>query len=298
MYKKYLPSKKIAIVLGVLCLLAVGLAYFFSKLGNSSVAGSENNTNVEVVALEDLNNRDTDGDGVKDWEEALWGTDPNKKDTAGDGVGDFATIAKKRQIIVSGNANVTTNTTSTVTDIFAQQFFSSVASLKQAGGLTKENIDTLAQTAVTNLTVPTDPIRYKIENVRTIEATPETIATFKKELKKIATGLPVDTLGSEVVLLSKGINKPKNPKLEAQLKSISSTYALLAERSSRITVPSTMVNAYVDLINAYYGLSVATTGLSLVYTDPVQSVQALSLHRTQTTKLSDAIDTISAYLKE
>ena len=31
--------------------------------------------------LESMVNKDTDGDGILDWEEGLWGTDPIKKET-------------------------------------------------------------------------------------------------------------------------------------------------------------------------------------------------------------------------
>lgn len=296
MYTQYLPSKKIVTILAGTALITFVVAYTIRQ--ETKKSATEQAKSVEVVALDDLNNRDTDGDGVKDWEEALWGTDPTMKDTRGDGVGDFATIEKRRTLLATANASGGSTGTTTVTDVFAQQFFSSVASLKQSGGFTQENVDALAQSAVTNLTVPADPTRYKIENLKTVPSTTENIAAFKAGIKKTSIGLSISTLGNEVTLLSKAINKPKNPQLEKQMQTISSTYALLAERSSRLPVPETMANAYLDLLNAYYGLSIATAGLSLVYSDPVQSVQALSLHKTQTTKLLDAIAKVSAYLKE
>ena len=49
----------------------------------------------------DLVNRDTDGDGLLDWEESLWDTDPNNKDTNGDGVSDSVEIAKIKGLKVS-----------------------------------------------------------------------------------------------------------------------------------------------------------------------------------------------------
>ncbi len=44
---------------------------------------------------------DSDSDGLKDWEEALWGTDPHNPDTDGDGVsdGDFAKKQQEQNIV-------------------------------------------------------------------------------------------------------------------------------------------------------------------------------------------------------
>ena len=63
------------------------------------LAGKENGTEEMGLIygneiLENLITRDTDLDGVLDWEEGLWGTDPTKKDTNDDGVFDGVEIAK------------------------------------------------------------------------------------------------------------------------------------------------------------------------------------------------------------
>lgn len=45
---------------------------------------------------------DTDKDGLKDWEERLWGTDPNNPDTDGDGAQDGEEIRQNRDPLKSG----------------------------------------------------------------------------------------------------------------------------------------------------------------------------------------------------
>jgi hypothetical protein len=55
---------------------------------------------------------DTDQDGLKDWEEVLWGTDPSKADSDGDGVGDKEFVSKQQETI---SARPTTKENSTET---------------------------------------------------------------------------------------------------------------------------------------------------------------------------------------
>lgn len=48
----------------------------------------ESNKAIAVNDVKDLYAGDTDGDGLKDWEEVLWKTDPNNSDTNGNGIPD------------------------------------------------------------------------------------------------------------------------------------------------------------------------------------------------------------------
>ena len=73
----------------------LGLAYYFGGAskgdgkGSTKVGDSVAVVPVSAPAVKDDNNKDTDGDGLTDAEEAKLGTDPYKKDTDGDGVTDY-----------------------------------------------------------------------------------------------------------------------------------------------------------------------------------------------------------------
>ena len=56
-----------------------------------------------AVAMESTNKLDvdTDGDGLKDWEELLWKTDSNKIDTDGDGTNDNEEISLNKKSVES-----------------------------------------------------------------------------------------------------------------------------------------------------------------------------------------------------
>jgi len=84
---KYLPSKKFLLIF-LSIILALGIIYIFSFL-NKPKASDLNLANIETqTRVQKFMAVDSDNDGLKDWEEALWKTDPQKPDTDNDGTND------------------------------------------------------------------------------------------------------------------------------------------------------------------------------------------------------------------
>lgn len=82
-------KKKVVIFLAGACI--VGGIWFFveQKSGDGSAVGDGKNIQIkERVTANDFL-KDSDNDGLKDWEEELTGTNPKSADTDGDGISDF-----------------------------------------------------------------------------------------------------------------------------------------------------------------------------------------------------------------
>jgi len=92
--KKYLPSKKFVIALSIsLFVVLVVIIINYTKTNTT--------TYVNSLAIEATNtaaslNIDSDNDGLPDWKEALYGTDPHNPDTDGDGTTDGDEVAQGR----------------------------------------------------------------------------------------------------------------------------------------------------------------------------------------------------------
>ncbi|MBI2639699.1 MAG: hypothetical protein HYW90_02285 [Candidatus Sungbacteria bacterium] len=85
---------------GVLTLAVTAIFFFvpFSPKENKRYSGPPK-TKEEVI---ELLNRDTDNDGLKDWEEKIYGTDPENADTDGDGTPDGEEIKLSRNPLRPG----------------------------------------------------------------------------------------------------------------------------------------------------------------------------------------------------
>ncbi len=102
--RKYFPSKKFVASLSVaviLILIAIALSYQkpnITKYGDNNLLASN--------ATSSINEKDSDNDGLPDWEEALYGTNPNNPDTDGDGTPDGEEIKEGRDPLKANTAKV------------------------------------------------------------------------------------------------------------------------------------------------------------------------------------------------
>ncbi len=97
----YLPSKKFIAIVGIIFILG-GIAYGLSRFRTAPVAET-NLASVHVVPSDYDSSADPDGDGLANWEEALWGTNPNSTDTDGDGSADNIELKTQRNPLISAN---------------------------------------------------------------------------------------------------------------------------------------------------------------------------------------------------
>lgn len=103
--KKYLPSKKFLIALSiavVIILAAVIINYWKPNITQYK----NNDLAVDTSAVPAAVNIDSDNDGLVDWKENLYGTDPHKADTDGDGTNDAEEVAQNRDPIKANTAPV------------------------------------------------------------------------------------------------------------------------------------------------------------------------------------------------
>ena len=122
------------IVLAIIPLALLGGFFVFSTLRNSHTADIKPII-VNQNPTQDSQSIDSDGDGLKDWEEQIYGTDPHNSDTDGDGTKDGDEITQGRDPL-KPNTSKDPNTPND----FLTQKTSSISSPDQQGesNLTKK----------------------------------------------------------------------------------------------------------------------------------------------------------------
>ena len=102
--KKYLPSKNFLIALSAAIIIVV-LAIIFNYWKPSTTKIENNNLVVAGAnASSSAMDIDSDNDGLPDWKEALYGTNPHNPDTDGDGTPDGMEVAENRDPLKANTA--------------------------------------------------------------------------------------------------------------------------------------------------------------------------------------------------
>lgn len=96
-------KKVVIILIGVFAVFIAALACLW-WLGGQSVAGE-----LAGSGIKKINRPDSDNDGLADWEEVEWHTNPTNPDTDGDGTSDGAEVAAGRNPLVRGPNDKLTN---------------------------------------------------------------------------------------------------------------------------------------------------------------------------------------------
>lgn len=260
-----LPSKRI-IPLVVVLLLLLGFVFLITYNQKKPVDFSESLT----IAEANYKNQDTDEDGLLDWEESLWGTDPYNADTDGDGIKDGEEVKQNRHPRVPGpndlineeykkflyesyvaEGGVYDNSPTSILENEIYPRILTVAAKKMDGQTVSEEeiagiFEPIAEEAQANLIFYTQKdlnVDETLTQEAYIDALVRTLASYaKKELE----------LGSALTIIASHISD-KNSK--GTLTSHVSLYSAVTTKLLSMKVPDELAQNHLDLVNSYATIS-------------------------------------------
>lgn len=271
--------------------------------GGSSFRLSEHD-NWEIDA--DAFYKDSDNDGLYDWEESLWGTDPFDPDTDGDGTPDGEEIKLGRDPRIPGPDDKLLQENMpiykredkenlSVSESFQKDYFDGLLSLRQKGNVSKESLDQmLSELTSKYLKEPNVSREYSLTSIQT---TPdngnEAIKTYVNRLGKLAQDYR-GVLSSEDVLGFLNVFAiSKDEKVLSELASLIQTYAQAQSALLSVPVPQNLSGEHVAMLN---GISTMRRSLNAVYlsaeSDPLASILELSSFRAGLLLFATAVEDI------
>jgi len=305
-YLKYLPSKKFIIITSVILVLVVIIfVIFFMPSGvKSFITGNKNPTalKVENQSITDLIGKDSDGDGVPDWEEILWGTDPNKKMTFNNTPDATYIENKKKELNIEQSASANEQNL-TETEKFAREFFASYSALKSSGQIDNNTINNFSNSLGQNIVNPNLIDHYSATDVK-INTTDNSASRQKyyHDVQKLFKGYQANGLGDELSIISQSLatnsanGTTNNTNQNNKLYTIGNAYQDFAKKVMGVSVPQSLADYHLRIANSANNTGISVLNMTKITNDPIVGLSGLSEYQKYSDDLVKAVADLETFL--
>jgi len=283
--KKYLPSKKFVRLIG--SFLIVGIVFvivfvvFFSQKSIFKHTNKPGQLGADRLSVLKLSQVDTDGDGVQDWQEALWGTDKNNPATF-NGVSDLKYIDnKKKELGISQDPKNEQNLTET--EKFAREFFSTYIAMKDSGQLDNTTINNFSSTLGKKIADPTILDQYSDTDIIP-DTSNEGAGDPQKyyfEIKKLFDQYRSSGIGEELSIVNNSLmaNSKTSDGSQKRLLDIANAYKSFAQKMMGVPVPKNLIQDHLAVANSSNNSGISVENMAKVSTDPIMGLSGLSQYQ-------------------
>jgi hypothetical protein len=246
----------------------------------------------EAELLKQIAARDTDTDGLRDWEEALYGTDPRVADTRKLGMTDGQAVAKGL-IVPTAPANVGTTSTSpsafdpsipvpaegTITRALSVSFFTNyMRALEKSpdGNLSETELKKLSDDILLQLSDSIDatPEFRTRESLKVAGSGPEAMKIYAASAEAIFRANKTTAKKTDIAYLKLALEEGDVAAL-THIASIAKIYRDTAVGLAALPVPQELVNDHLLLINTTARMSKITEDFTRAESDPFATLLAL-----------------------
>jgi hypothetical protein len=295
-------SRKSGIV-GALIIAAVLIGGAFILSSNPStffhaqVADAESTQQL----LQDYSQKDSDHDGLPDWEEALYGTDPYNAHSFSPTLTDGQAVAEgliKPKFTTTAAESSTTDAAEQVpgiaaapgsmTDQFAQNLFGQFIS--QSGGKdpSTSDIDSFAQQAMQQeVQNHTHTDSYTLSDVKTSGTGSDAMLAYEDSADGVLSSQNVSASEDELTYFSDDEEK-NDPDALSKVAAIGNAYTAMAVGLIAIPSPVEAQYAHLEIANAMANLGEDITDMSMANTDPLRAYLGLQQYEVDTPALTAA----------
>ncbi len=242
-----------------------------------------------VVTVSDITAQDSNGNGIPDWEERLWGLDPTVLYT--NGVSNKEIIDAKKKAL--GVTDATTGTPTNETDAIAQKLFSITTALSQNSTVDDASLQKIATQLGSSVNIASVGNTYSLKNIRRVATSPVSLTTYYKNFNAIIT--KTDLNQEDVTIIVNAAETGDYTQLPA-LTQTGATYLALAKQLNTLAVPIGVAQYHLDIINSFAGMATSFTYLQQMPDNGTQALVGVALYKVYSTRGQTALYNLHDYL--
>ena len=277
-------------------LFSVALIIGAYMLARGVESPSSAQASTESALLQAIAAKDSDGDGLPDWEESLYGTDPHKTDTFNLGMTDGEAVAKGL-IVPKAIADISVATSSpnssniidpslppapaegTLTAAFAKNFFTLYVSAKQAKGgvaLSESEVTDISNQAINSLSsaITSAPDFKSAKDLNVSGSGADAMKDFAVNAEAVLHKNTSSAKKSEILYLQDAVQN-KDATAVSYIAEISKGYRDSAAGLAALAVPRELAADHLLLVNSMMRISEITNDFTRVNTDTLATILAL-----------------------
>ncbi len=276
--ENYLPSKQfIKRVLSIIALLIIAVCVYKIAIFFKNKLHKDNSP---VVIEPGVIQKDSNNNGIPDWEESLWGLDPK-----GNGDSNKEFIMIKRETLAKENgADSKSNEPLSENETLSREFFAIVMSLQESGNLDENSMQSIAETIGQKIVAVPLPNKYTKDMVSTIKANPANTDAYSTKVANLIKKYEQEDLGKELTFISVGLST-NDPQAFAEADKVADLYDSFSKELIKIQVPNTLSDIHLSLANNYENVSQSIKDMSQMLVEPLLGMKALINYK----KYTDAI---------
>lgn len=271
--KKYLPSKKF--ISYILTILIIVILFFAVKEGISALKNRkifDNDGNVVQTTVTSLVQKDSNNNGIEDWEEYIWGLDPTKD---GEKNKNFIFEKKKeleKEGLISTEEEKEQRTTQNA--LLTRQLLATILTLQQEGEADEETLNSLSEVIGQEIK-PTPISDIYTKDMLIISNDSEASKTkYLEEWRKVASKYTESDIGEELIIIAQGIVNNDKQAMFA-VKSIAEVYRNYGKDLANIHIPTTMLDTHLELVNNYEKNAISIEEMTNLVDDPIVGMRGL-----------------------
>ena len=275
-------------------------------------------TETQKLKTEEIT-KDSDNDGLKDWEEILWKTSPQNPDTDKDGTPDGQEIKENRNPVVAGpddkltkesGANVEKSLSSpesslTLTEVMGRQFLNQYLILKEekgGGEISEADKNALLESFMGGFGQLANSENFEHNKGRYTESDINLAAVSdENSIREYGNGLALilkkyfDPIpDSEMTVLKRAMALQSENEIK-KLETFANAYRDSAKEALSLRVPPNYADFHLALINEFDAISKELDTLGKTFSDPAQSILALQQYQKSSTAAYLILVNINAY---